>query len=453
MNRAAEPRLVAARPRAGGYLLVLLVVIMAFVGVAAAMQVLILTSVGTTSRAYDSYRQSSTGSARLQRAVAEALLDQRQICVAPDHRSLAGAIAARLTDLAAGGEVVTATTIPTELPEIAIFPNSTRPADLLGPVPGDFAPLLTPELALLAGENVVAYPEMEFQFASTRRVLDNERSYRTRVDARLVAVPLTRFPIAAYDLPAEIGSDHAPAGAAAAAAMPAGLVPARDAAFVTTLQAHAGVLPYQYRRRAALAAAYQYVFSQAFIARVTEYAGITHFHDVDAAPGMTAALAGMNQAGPISSWDLGVAGSGTYGTVTMTRDAAVVFTESPGRILHLGDSTADAGRPPLFLMLLGPTDPKAGALIVDIANVARPVVIVGCNVRVTAGAGTSVNGALFLDPASALAPAGPISLGHLSYWAGSNLIAATGVTARPLAPAVMAIAPRVVYVATRASRL
>jgi hypothetical protein len=44
---------------------VLFVIILAFVGVATAMQVLVLTSVGTTARAYDSYRQSATEGARL----------------------------------------------------------------------------------------------------------------------------------------------------------------------------------------------------------------------------------------------------------------------------------------------------------------------------------------------------------------------------------------------------
>ncbi len=440
------------RSRNGGYLIVMFVVIVAFVGVVASMQVLVLTSVATTSRAYDTYRQGATESVRLERVVAETILDARQIAVSVSTTPLAEALNVHLRQLTNGDPAITATVIPSSLPSTVGFPNATAVPDALSSVSADLQPYLTPELALLVGPRVAAYPEATFEFASERTVLDATRTYRTQVKARLMAVPLTRFPIAAYDLPVEIGRTDAAPVIAPSPDSPRGLVPSRDAAFVPDLQAQKGVLPYHYRRRATLAAAYQYLFSQLFVDRVAEYAGITHFHDLDAASG-TATLAGMSTAGLVTSWDLALAGSGTYGTVTLIKDAAVVFTEEIGKTIRLSDSVGSTATSPLFLLILGPADSGTGPLTVELTTIARPIVIVGYNIRVIAGAGTALNGALFLDPTSTMNPDGPITVGHLSYWSGSTGIPEHAVTSAPLPSAIEAIAPRVVYVATNTVRL
>ncbi len=435
-----------------GYLIVLFVVIVAFVGIAAAMQVLILTSVGTTSRAYDSYRQGATEMARLERVVGEALLDVCQISVARSVQPLAQTLDARLSQLCTGGASVIVATAPASLPAITTFPSSAAVTDPLVEIPADMRALLSAQTAWVAGPRLATYPEIDFEFTSTRSVLDVARTYKTQVKARLFAAPLTRFPIAAYELPAEIGTPLAIGHPAPPSALPAGLVPSRDPAFITDLQAHADVLPYHYRQRATLAAAYQYLFSQAFVDRVAEYAGITHYHNLDAG-GATASLNGMTAAGAVTNWDLGVAGSGTYGTITMSKDAAVVFTEQGGQTLRLYDSAGNASAPALLILALGPSDTNNGSLTLELATIARPVVVIGYNVRVTASAGAAVNGALFLDPFSSMEPTSPITIGHLSYWAGSATIPENAVAAGPLSAPAEAIAPRVVFVTTRGTRI
>lgn len=440
------------RDRRAGYLIVLFVVVLAFVGVAAGMQVLVLTSVATASRAYDAFRQGATELSRLEKIVAETVLEQRQISVAVVARTLPDALAAHLLAVVPASERLTATHVPATLPTVVTFPDPAAPADALTPLADDVEADLGPELRWLVGPRAAAYPTASFDFAGTRVLLDVERDSAARVVTRLLAVPLTRFPVAAYDLPAEIGQLTGAPTPPAASATPRGLVPGRDAAFVSALQASPGVLPYSYRSRAVLAAAYQFVFSQSYVDRASEYAGITHFRRLDAA-GQTADLAGLAQVGSSATWDLALAGSGTYGTVTLTRDCAVIFAEAAGYTLQLHDNPGSVALSPLLLLLLGPSDPRLGPLNLQIAAVARPVVIVGCNIRVVAAAGSALNGALFLDPASTLAPGPILTVGHLSFWAGSPSITPASVATAALPAVAEALAPRVVYVSARASRL
>jgi hypothetical protein len=435
-----------------GYLIVLFVIIVAFVGVVAAMQALVLTSVATTSRAYDSYRQGTTERARLERAVAEAVFDQRQISVAEVSEPLSASLNVRLQNLCVGGATVAISSAPESLPQVSTFPDSASVPDAISNAPSEITQLLTPELAMLAGPRFATYPAADFEFSSERSVLETTRVYKTRVRAQLIAVPLTRFAIAAYDLPAEIGSTAFHPPAAPASALPAGVVPSRDDSFIADLQRQPHVLPYHYRRRAALSAAYQYVFSQRFIDRVAEYAGITHFRNLDA-NGSTATLAGMTQMGSVATWDLGLAGNGTYGTITMAKDAAVVFTEQTGQTLQLRDTVGSSSASPMLVLILGPSSSVSGPIVVDLGTISRPVVVIGYNVRITAPAGTAFNGALLLDPSSSMATSGPLTVGHLSYWAGTTTIPQNAAVAGAMPLAAEAIAPRVVYVATQATRL
>lgn len=438
--------------RAGGYVIVLFVVILAFVGVMASMQVLILTSVATTSRAFDAYQQGAVEQMRLQRAVAETLYAQRQIAVTPPTRTLASELDARLAELSAGGATLSVEQKPASLPPIVRYPDALGEPEPLGPVPDDLRPFLTPELERLCGPALSAFPETEFTFSSRRKVLDSERVYRTRVAARLVTVPLTRFPIAAYDLPSEIGQAGGPVPPTAASDLPAGLVPGRDRAFVADLQAQPGTLPYHYRHRAALAAAYQSLFSQAFVDRVAESAGITHFHRLGGGTA-TALLAGMTFSGATTGWDLGVACTGTFGTVAQVRNVAVVYADGAGKTLRLHDSGGGSTQPALLLVVAGPANRSLGPLVVEVSTIMRPVVMIGYNVRLSVAADTAINGAIFLAPDSSMVAGGKFSVGHLSYWAGSTGVPEGVAVPGPLPAAARHIAPRVAYVATAASPL
>lgn len=437
--------------RQGGYLVILFVLILAFVGVAAAMQVLVLTSVATTSRAFDTYQQTMAERRRFERVVVEALFDQRQVSVATPSASLAEAVNAKLALLASTGATVSVTQVPAALPSIEMFPTVGATPDPLVEFPDDVRALFTPELAQLCGQRGVAYSPAAVSFASERTVLDAKRRYGTEVTAQLVAVPLTHFPIAAYELPADIGKATAVASSGPTSTLAAGLVPARDPAFIADLQAHADVLPYHYRHRAALAGAYQYVFSQAYADRVAEYAGVTHYCDLDATD--TAALAGMSRVGDTATWDLGIAGVGTYQSISATNNAAVVFANTTGKTLRLVDSVGNTASAPLLLLILGPANASLAAMELDLTSIARPVVIVAEHVRVVAASGTAINGALLLDPECSLAPGPTVSVGHLSYWAGSTAIPATSIATNAMPATAEEIAPRAVFVAARSASL
>lgn len=436
-------------PKKSGYIIVLFVIILGFFGVLAAMHVLVIVSVGTASRSYDVYRQSVAEMLRLTRAVDEAMLQLEQISVAAAPTDIAATVAQQVSNLTAGGATITTTMTPSSVPTIVTFPSSTATVDPLVSVPSDLQTYLSPELANLIGPRVAVYPAVSFQFSSTRDVLDKQRTYSTEVDARLVAVPLTRFPIAAYDLPAEAGSVTTVASSSPAPSMPGGLVPSRDPAFVQDLQSQSGVLPYHYRRRALLAGAYQYVFSQAYIDRVSEYAGVTHYHDMDTV-GSTGVLNGMTVSGSTTSWDVGQVYTGTYNTITLSRDAAVIFTNQTGKTLRLFDSVGDASAPAMLILVIGPSDASTGALTLDLGTISRPVVIIGYNVRVIGEPSTGINGALFLDTNATVDPTNAISVGHLSYWAGSTGIPANAFSITAMPTAAEALAPRVVYVASKA---
>src|ERR1035437_8045225 len=93
--------------------------------------------------------------------------------------------------------------------------------------------------------------------------------------------------------------------------MPRGLVPGRDPAALTGLVTSPS-RPGHYRRRALLAEAYQYVFSQRYYDRVADYAGTTHFYNVDGSVA-NPLLAGGSGASGIYSLDVGLFGQGQLG--------------------------------------------------------------------------------------------------------------------------------------------
>jgi hypothetical protein len=221
--------------------------------------------------------------------------------------------------------------VPATLPAPVSFPDVTAAPDPLGAPSAALQSMAPAELGQLLGPRVAEYPVQEFRFTSRRTVLDQAYDYGWLIQAQLVAVPMTRYSVVAYELPAEIGAATAGAGGSAPIpTAPIGLAPGSDPASLPDLQAVAGTMPYHFRRKAVLAAAYQYLFSQCYLDRVAEYVGITHYHDLDAAANATAQLDGLVRAGNGANFDLGLAGGGQYATIRYTKDAVVVFTRQAG---------------------------------------------------------------------------------------------------------------------------
>jgi hypothetical protein len=214
-------------------------------------------------------------------------------------------------------------------------------------------------------------------------------------------------------------------------------------------------MPYHFRRKAVLAAAYQYLFSQRYLDRVAEYVGITHYHDLDAAANATAQLDGLVRMGNGADFDLGLAGGGQYATIRYTKDAVVVFTRQAGKTVNLSDSVGNGSAAPMLVVLAGPPAPAAPLTVNFAGSVQRPVVLVGYNIRVTAAPNVGFAGALFLDPLSSVASGtGPLLAGHLSYSLRAGGVPAGAVQAGATLPlSAEALAPRVIYVATTQQRL
>ena len=439
-----------------GYITLLVFVILVFFATIAGMHMLLCIGVGQTARAYDTYRQGFAEATRLERAVNESCLMLRGVNYASSARTMAEEVAAQLAALDAGGTAITVNSVPAALPAPVSFPDVTAVPDPLGAPSAILQSMAPAELSRLLGPRVAEYPVQEFRFTSRRTVLDQAYNYGWLIQAQLVAVPMTRYAVVAYELPDEIGATTAGAGGSAPTpTAPIGLAPGSDPASLPALQAAAGTMPYHFRRRAIQAAAYQYLFSQRFLDRVAEYVGITHYHDLDAAANATAQLDGLVRMGNGADFDLGLAGGGQYATIRYTKDAVVVFTRQAGKTVNLSDSVGNGSAAPMLVVLAGPPAPAAPLTVNFAGSIQRPVVLVGYNIRVTAAPNVGFAGALFLDPLSSVASGtGPLLAGHLSYSHRAGGVPAGAVQAGAALPlSAEALAPRVIYVATTQQRL
>ncbi len=439
-----------------GYITLLVFVILVLFGTIAGMHMLLCVGVGQTARAYDAYRQGLAEATRLERAVNESCLMLRGVNYASSTRTTAEEVAAQLAVLDAGGATITVDRVPATLSAPVSFPDVTAVPDPLG-VPGTaLQSMASAELGQLLGARVAEYPVQDFRFTSRRTVLDQTYGYGWLIQAQLVAVPMTRYAVVAYELPDEIGAMTAGAGSSGpTSTAPIGLAPGNDPASLPVLQAAAGTMPYHFRRRAVLAAAYQYLFSQRYLDRVAEYVGITHYHDLDAAANATAQLDGLARTGNGANFDLGLAGAGQYATIRDTKDAVVVFTRQAGKNVNLSDSVGNGSAAPMLVVLAGPPAPAAPLTVNFAGSIQRPVVLVGYNIQVTAAPNVRLAGALFLDPLSSVAGGtGPLSAGHLSYSRRTGGVPPGAVQVGGAVPlSAEALAPRVIYVATTQQRL
>jgi hypothetical protein len=228
--------------------------------------------------------------------------------------------------------------------------------------------------------------------------------------------------------------------------LPRGLVAARDPAALDDL-ATSPNRPGHYRRRALLAEAYQYIFSQRYYDRVADYVGTTHFYAIDGGVA-NPTLAGGLAASGVYSLDVGLFGEGQLGSLTRTSSAVVFYSNTGGSRLILSDSVGSGSA--VFILVLGPASATSGQIELEISgSIGRPIVIVAANANVTAGPATAINGALLLDPKCQVSTGnGPVTIGHVSYWLGSSTVNTSAFRPGTMPAAAAALSPRVVYAAT-----
>jgi len=409
-----------------------------------------IVSVGNTARALDLAQQNLTMNAQLEQLTAEAALNLRCAGYQPSTASYQDAIRALTALIPSSDAMVSLLSAPNTIPRLHWFPVLGGNPEALGTPSPDLVQMATPELRELMGTRVAESTTFDVSFRTGRLVRDANIDYDTTVACRLVAVPLSRYRISGYDMPADIGAVVPlagwPGGFAPSDVMPRGLVPARDPAALGALAAGPN-RPGHYRRRALLAEAYQYIFSQRYYDQVADFAGTTHFYNLDGGVA-NPILTGGSVVAASYSLDVGLFGQGEFGGRTRTSSAVVFYSTMAGSRLSLTDSIGSGS--PIFLLVIGPASSASGQLELEITgSIGRPVVIVAANARLTAGPGTIVNGALFLDPLCHVSAGnGPITIGHLSYWLGSTTVSTRAFLPGPIPTAAMALCPRVIYAAT-----
>ena len=416
---------------------------------------LALLAAARTARGYDRWRQHLTEVQRFERAVVEAALTEGE-CDATAGTP-AENIRQHWARLEPSDRDLTVTSAPTAWPWTPALPM----------LEGTASPLATPTPALLQmapaelrrwlGSRVEISSPCQVTARSTRAVPGQTKPLHYASELLLVSIPLTRFGLAAYELPTDLGRQDGPETASAGRSdLPAGLVPGRDAASRPDWLAEAGTLPYHHRRRASVAAAYQRFFSQAVADRLAASAGTTHFHDLDRTdPATTAQLEGLTRTSTGAEWDLGRAGRGRFGAEEAVKSVAVVVARTAGRQLVLRDTVGAPAASALLLICHGPADQAAGYLQVHLETILRPVMIVGYRVRLSAAPGAVVRGALLLDPGSTLAPgSGGWRVAHLSYPASQGAAGTEEVQAdEPLPPELENWIPRARFAAATTRRV
>jgi len=407
-------------------------------------------SVGNTARALDLAQQNLTMNAQLEQLTAETALNVRCAGYQPSTLSYQEAIHNLAALIPSSDAIVSISSAPSTVPILHWYPVLGGTPETLGAPSADLTQMATPELRELLGANVSESTTFDVNYRTSREVRGANINYDTTVACRLVAVPLSRYRISGYDMPEDIGAaDSAvgwPSSFAPTDIMPRGLVPGRDPAALARLVTSPN-RPGHYRRRALLAEAYQYVFSQRYYDRVADYAGTTHFCNVDGSVA-NPILTGGSGASGIYSLDVGRFGQGQLGSLTRTSSAAVFYSTMAGSRLVLTDSVGSGSA--VFLLVIGPASAASGQIELEISgSIGRPIVIVAANANVTAGPGTVVNGALFLDPQCRVSAGnGPVSIGHVSYWLGSTTVTTNAFRPGVMPAAAAALSPRVIYAAT-----
>jgi hypothetical protein len=406
-------------------------------------------SVGNTARALDLAQQNLTMNTQLEQLTAEATLAIRCAGYQPSTLLFHDVVHDLAALIPPSGATVAISSVPGTVPTLHWYPLVGGTPEVLGVPSSDLLQMATPELRELIGGAVAESTTFDTTYRTSREVRGASIDYDTTVSCRLVAVPLSRYRIAGYDIPGDIGATAAtvgwPPGFVATDLMPRGLVPARDPAALSDLATRPN-RPGHYRRRALLAEAYQYVFSQRYYDRVADYAGATHFYNVDGSVA-NPTLTGGSVASGVYSLDVGLFGQGQLGSLTQTSSAVVFYSTTAGSKLILSDSVGSGSA--VFILVLGPASATFGQIELEISGaIGRPIVIVAANANVKAGLGAVVNGALFLDPLCRVSAGnGPVTIGHVSYWLGSTTVNTNAFRPGTMPAAAAALSPRVVYAA------
>lgn len=420
-----------------------------------------LVTVGNTSRALDVARQNGLLAARLESATREAAQLTYGVALAHGTNDFETEVRSIATIGGLGAARLKTVTVGITPAPLRFFPDlAGDPAPLRSPSQ-HFNSMARPRLRALCGiqrGTTIAESdtfEVRYTFSRPGQLPESEHEFAVAVECRLVATPLTRHGVMPYELPAFVGAKTGaanwPVSIDPVQVGPLGLVGPRDPAEIRDLvgvsEGPTENRPGYYRYLAALADAYQYVFSDTYLQRVADYAGATHFVQVG---GGTAnpALSGGREAGAEYLLDVGAFGRGSVGAHTSERRAAVFTASAAGARLVLSDGGGSSDA--ILLLVAGPGgSAPAGRLELALAtDIARPVVIVCYNVDVTASGARRVNGALLLDHSCRVSSSvGPITAGHLSY-SSSGHVSPDAFRLHAMSETAEALAPRVVYVAT-----
>ncbi len=431
-----------------GFVAVLMMLTLCWIAAIAGLRALIVANSAIVSRAYDSARQDEVLAHRLERVVAETVLGRVESERVPPEGAPMDGARAELAKLDSGGVTIEPVEAPVSLPSFSSYPGVTARTHPLGSPGPSLLAVAGPQLRAMMGGRVAEYPPDIWVFSASRKVLGVARRATVRVESRILEVPLSRYPILAYELPSETG---VPASQLSSkpllSALPPGLAAGRDVFQVTSLFS-AGTRPYHYRRRASVAVLCQYLCSQAFVNRVALVAGPSLRHDLGVSEAETARLAGLVRTGDGATMDLGLAGQGSWNGRQAQGSWVVISSSEPNRALTLSDSLGDATATPLHLVIIG--EPGAGLSIV-LGSVQRPTLLFAFNATLRPENGAVWNGALFLDPGCRIAAEGavPLHLAHLAYAASGEALAAGTVLADlPMPQALEETMPAVRYVCT-----
>lgn len=334
------------------------------------------------------------------------------------------------------------------------------------------------------GELVAEYVGPTFDVKRTEALAVGEADREWRVETRMAAVPITRYPLHLYTLPSDLPSNEPEEsgipelprakvlpGHPNGTESPGGLLGLKEIGAIDSLRSSS--LPYYYRPRVALSShAPQYVFSMDYIRRVSAYCGSTHSLDLGAAgygdKTLMALLDGVTQtpaqaASNSMTLDLAYAG---HGERTLPDSTELAADLSALLFFHVGDSElrikeTELDEPrtdPLLVMVIGSAsdeDPKVRVVLENYVTVRRPVIMVCYNVELDGNASRLYAGSLILDPRCSTAEDATIDVAQLTMQDGSELIDPESIRVRSVAlpDSVHEIAPRALIAVASADSL
>jgi len=434
-----SPQAAALASSKRGFIALLVLLFVAFFGVLAGLQSLTILGLCGAGRGFDAGLERLLLERQLQCAVEESVLEQWE-ARHESPRGFEADLSSRLAMLAVSGVDLTA-----EAPIVAPF----FPADFTeGGAPLDVAPptglLLSrcgPELRRLCGSLVSEGPATGVTVRGAGLAWPGNDTASFKFEYTVLRVPVLAMGLLAYDLPDELGR---PVPGSAPLVFTGGLARERDAARRGDLVGSGTGLPFQFRRRASIAAGLARVFSKDFVDSAARLAGPCLLHRLDLPQAETAQWSGLARQADGASLDLSLAGRGSFAGLSRSGDLLVLATSFPGQVLRLQDSGPVSGQP-LVLLIVG-----NGTQQVQLGDCRRPVLLIACKVDILPMGGVWAGG-LMLGPGCRVLPgSSPVEVSSLAYHAGDGASAELWFrTLRPPNPQLAAFSPTVAFVNTR----